>query len=55
MPTSKTAEYREYAQLAMDCLCRMAECTSEADQDREREMAFEWIRRADAVLPPLKP
>jgi hypothetical protein len=54
MPISKNAEHREYAQFAMDCLYRMVESTSETDNDREREMALEWIRRADAVLPPVK-
>jgi len=55
MPISKSAEHKKYAQLAMDCLCRMVESTCEADQDHERRMALEWIRRADAILSPLSP
>lgn len=50
MSISKSAEHRKYAQLAMDCLYRMTQPTSEAAHDREHEKALEWIRRADAVL-----
>jgi hypothetical protein len=53
MPTSRSTERREYAQLAMDCLQRMIEARSEAAHDREHKKALEWIRRADAVLNPI--
>jgi hypothetical protein len=54
MPISKNTEHKEYAQFAVDCLSKMVESTSEADHDREREMALEWIRRADAIVRPIK-
>jgi hypothetical protein len=49
MPISKSAEHRKYAQYAADCLDRMTEPTGEAARNREREMALEWMRRADAI------
>jgi hypothetical protein len=54
MPISKSAEHRKYAQCASDCLDRMIEPTGETARNCEREMALEWIRRADAILHLLK-
>jgi hypothetical protein len=55
MVISRIDKHREYTRCAMECLTQMVELPSGNAHDRQREMALEWIRRADAISRPLKP
>jgi hypothetical protein len=54
MAISRIDKHREYARCAMECVAQMVELPSGEAHDREREMALEWIRRADAISGSLK-
>ena len=54
MANSKNDKHKEYARFAAHCLGMVTVVRDQQSRSIEREMATEWMRLADAMLPHAK-
>jgi hypothetical protein len=54
MATSENNKHKEYARFAAHCLDMVTTVRDQKSSSIQREMAIEWMRLADAMLPHAK-
>jgi hypothetical protein len=54
MPIPKNDTHKDYVRYAEHCLILVSTINDQNDRAINREMAAQWLKRADAVLHPLK-